>query len=396
MPSIISQPAVNSINSIYENIDFHVHQETDFYPSGNPMIAGAYKPKPIVEGVVSIAENPVASLRLTDPYYIRFEDSKYHFLISGVLKSIAKYPIPNLENFSINNYNNKPCYVVFFSYKYDSNRIVVKNNDDVQSNIFLAFNSIVPDAFQTLEQYLQSKKVNESDSYYLFSSQEKYKYATWQKGILPIYSKASTADNIVLYYKTNGSIVYSTKTSTINLLADTFYHIPYGPDSLKSVFTDVDFNKVQEYYITINNQSTVLLQSPSVLIENCKNAQIFYYNKLGALDSIPIDIKQIDHGLSYGVYESTFSDKQKHIENRLNIKSNNTYEFSISLLENNIDWVEDLIDTPSAWLQQRGSGLMIPIVLETDAYSKLKRESRYDYRINIVFRKANKNKTLYS
>src|SRR5690625_4147187 len=73
-------------------------------------------------------------------------------------------------------------------------------------------------------------------------------------------------------------------------------YIPNGPQNLKSLFPNVDFNDVAEYYIQLNDSlSAVIATGTKMEIKSCGTLRIHFLNYLGAIDAINFKLSTKEH-----------------------------------------------------------------------------------------------------
>ncbi len=173
------------------------------------------------------------------------------------------------------------------------------------------------------------------------------------------------------------------------------YYIPCGPDNLASLFPAVDFSKVREYFIQVLDSATTIIASTplNVMVNPCENdLRIHYVNLAGAVDSFTVTLTNIEHATKADAYQATITNplvKSVHAINRINLKANNTYRVQLIVQEDNMEMVQELLDTPYAWIEWPGTQGQgpdyLPIVLLDQKTPIRKPEERYEYPLDIDF-----------
>lgn len=175
------------------------------------------------------------------------------------------------------------------------------------------------------------------------------------------------------------------------------YYIPNGPANLEALFPSIDFAQVAEYYVEVMEGDAVIATTPMNQICGCEDDEdcfrIHFLNGLGAIDGI--DFKMIEklHEPKSDTFQKPTSYplvKTDHSIGRFNVKSNDTIRAcSIVYNEQHMDWIDELFDSPVAWIEQpdtQGQGVTyLPILILDKKNIKLKQEERYTYQVEIEF-----------
>jgi hypothetical protein len=170
------------------------------------------------------------------------------------------------------------------------------------------------------------------------------------------------------------------------------YYIPDGPKNIASLFPSVDFDQVQEYYLEIQNGGgTVIATTPTNVIDNrcCSGVRLRFLNRLGKIDGLNFNLLGIEHDAISSTKQNATSVplvKSQHSISRFDIRSNDTLTLSnTQYLEADQDWIEELVDSPLAWMEWKGiqgqSDDYIPVVVEDSKFLKRKIEDRYVYEL---------------
>jgi len=168
-------------------------------------------------------------------------------------------------------------------------------------------------------------------------------------------------------------------------------YIPCGPKNLLGLFPSADWANMQEYYIEVQVSEAVVATTTKYIIDDCKETddvlRVHFLNQLGTIDAINLkNIGQV-HEPSSSKYENsipmTFS-RQKHQIQRNNVTANDLFTGYMVIQEEDVDYFEELFDSPLAWLEWNNEYL--PIVIEDTKFTKRKIEDRYEYETTIDFR----------
>ena len=182
------------------------------------------------------------------------------------------------------------------------------------------------------------------------------------------------------------------------------FQLPAGPKNLATLFPGVNFNNVDEYYLMVKDQNStdVILTTPTYKRACCCNEdtmRLFFVNYLGGIDAINFRrlTEEIDTISSSwkksNVYPLAKWDGGKQ---RFNVVSNETIVAeNTCFLEEDQDWLKELVATPNAWVQWIGTQNQdddyIPVVIRDGKFLTRKTEERYQYVLRIEFEYANEN-----
>jgi len=177
------------------------------------------------------------------------------------------------------------------------------------------------------------------------------------------------------------------------------YYIPNGPVNLQTLFPSVDFNQVAEYYVElIDNTQSVIATTTMNQVCGCENNEdcirIHFLNGLGAIDAIDFKMQQKEHEPKSDTFQKPTThplNKTEHSIGRFNVKSNDTVRAcSVNYYEEDMDWIDEVFDSPLAWIQQPSfqgqSATYLPIIVLDKKNNKMKVEDRYVYQIEIEFK----------
>lgn len=177
------------------------------------------------------------------------------------------------------------------------------------------------------------------------------------------------------------------------------YYIPAGPANLAAIFPSIDFTQVAEYFLeVIDSNNGVIATTPMYQICGCEDDEdcfrIHFLNGLGAIDGIDFKTLEKTHETKSDGYQKPTAFpllKTDHSIGRFNVKSNDTIRAcTIQYYEDAMDWLDELFDSPLAWIEQpdvQGQGSQyLPIVILDRKNLKIKQEDRYVYQVEIEFK----------
>lgn len=172
-------------------------------------------------------------------------------------------------------------------------------------------------------------------------------------------------------------------------------YIPSGPINLAILFPGLDFSEIDNYRISVlNNISQVIATSNRFIneVECTDNINLHFVNLLGAIDSVPFKIINIDNETKSGSIQTPLTHplvKNVHGINRFNIKSNDIYQIENEFKEEDMEWLTELFISPLVWMEWKGTQSQpddyIPIVIADKKIQKRKDAERYSYTVSIDF-----------
>lgn len=185
------------------------------------------------------------------------------------------------------------------------------------------------------------------------------------------------------------------------------FQIPAGPMNLATLFPDIDFEKISEYYIELKDQDddSVILTTPSYRRGCCcddDTVRIFFVNYLGGIDAVNFKIIREELDTSSSRWKKPLQTPHAKWDGgaqRFNITSNESVILENSCFkEADQAWLKELVETPNAWIQWTGTQGQdddyIPIVIRDGKFITRKESERYSYVLQLTFDYANENQTL--
>lgn len=179
-------------------------------------------------------------------------------------------------------------------------------------------------------------------------------------------------------------------------MAKTAYYIPNGPKNLKIIFPALPWADIEEYYIETYTPASALLLATGtkMVIDNCNDdKRIHFLNSAGAIDSASFKIILQEHDVKSGAYEKPTRAplmKSAHGINRNNIRANTNYIGAKIVLEEDMPYYQELLDSPLAWIEWTGTQGQaddyIPIIITDKKTTEIKEEDRYHYELTVEFK----------
>lgn len=181
------------------------------------------------------------------------------------------------------------------------------------------------------------------------------------------------------------------------------FQIPGGPMNIESLFPDVDFDRVEEYYIELHDgDDAVILTTPEYKRGCCcdtDTVRIFFVNYLGGVDAINFAGIQEELDVASEHWKKPLKAPMEKWDGgiqRFNVTSNETWTVENRCYEEaDKDWLKEILATPNAWVQWLGTQGQdddyIPIVILDGKFVMRKNEERYNYVLQLQFMYANEN-----
>lgn len=176
------------------------------------------------------------------------------------------------------------------------------------------------------------------------------------------------------------------------------FYIPNGPKNLAPLFPDVDFEGLADYFVEVidSNGDTVASSALSVIGGCCEEdkMRIHFLNSLGTVDAINFKLLMVDHETKSDPKETATSwplNKPDHGPGRFNVRSRDTYTaVNTDYSESDRDWLDELFDSPMAWLEWKGTqgqnDSYIPLIILDKKIAKISQDDRFIYEVTLEFK----------
>lgn len=173
-------------------------------------------------------------------------------------------------------------------------------------------------------------------------------------------------------------------------------YIPSGPANLSNLYTSINFQDVEYYFIELLDEADAVLATTGRFIPQAcadDHVQIHFVNSCGAIDSIGMKLKGKESARNSERMQNAMTDpfnRSVHGIQRLNVRSSETHTaVTADFGEKDMEWLEELFNTPMAWIQwtsDQGEGEgYLPILITDSKLEKLKENERFTYEVEIQF-----------
>lgn len=178
------------------------------------------------------------------------------------------------------------------------------------------------------------------------------------------------------------------------------YYIPTGPKNLAVLFPDIDWSKVDKYYVRIKNESATVIAETNVFKLGCccdqDRIRVHFYNYDGSYDAINFKRPKIIHETISSSYTKGLHyplDTKDTGAERFNINANDTYEaITTCYTQNDQAWLKELFDSPKVFIEWAGiegqSDSYVPIII-LDTKFEFQNNEEYKFLVTIQFRLGN-------
>ncbi len=178
------------------------------------------------------------------------------------------------------------------------------------------------------------------------------------------------------------------------------YLIPDGPKNLASLFPEINWNDITEYFIQVLDVNNLIVgTTPTIKLCNCVNDEsvvISFLNYLGAFDTVIFQKPHVVHEPLSSEYKKglnhPLSKTDTGIE-RFNVTSNDMYEAKRKCTEDEMIWLQECADSPKAFMAWAGiqgqADNYLPIRILDFKFDKLKNQNEYEYDFIIQFKLSN-------
>lgn len=181
--------------------------------------------------------------------------------------------------------------------------------------------------------------------------------------------------------------------------------VPDGPKNLASLFPSINWRDVEQYYIELLDQSdNVLATTSDNWIEVCSDdvVRVHFINRLGTVDAINMKLKERESESKSSVWSKSpvpGAPKSQHFQSRFSVTGSTDMEaVSARYGEEAMAWLEELLDTPMAWVEWKGTEGQpddyLPIIILDQSLETLKDEDRYLYEVKTKFTYSHTRKTI--
>lgn len=185
------------------------------------------------------------------------------------------------------------------------------------------------------------------------------------------------------------------------------FYIPNGPKNLASLFPQIKFDDIEEYYIQVKDDLDAVVASgnlnkQSSCCDEGEKTRVHFLNYLGGIDAVNFKLITIEHESKSDSSEVPTASpliKSVHGINRFNVNSNDNYvATTIDYTEEDQQWLDELFDSPVAWMEWKGTegqpDEYLPIVITDKKYIKRKEEERFVYEVTMEFKFSHEKITL--
>lgn len=173
--------------------------------------------------------------------------------------------------------------------------------------------------------------------------------------------------------------------------------IPNGPKNLSSIFPSLNFEDVEEYSVELHENNDALIASSTTnVMRGCDEdkIRIHFLNYAGSIDAINFRLISKEHDPKSESYETPVTyplEKTAHAVNRFNVKSSDTWLCkSVEYTEEDMQWINELLDSPAAWIEWKGTqgqaDSYLPILIVDQKTVSLKEADRYTYEVSLQFK----------
>jgi hypothetical protein len=170
-------------------------------------------------------------------------------------------------------------------------------------------------------------------------------------------------------------------------MAKSVYLVPFGTRNLQALFPALPWSEIVNYYLTVTEDGspTVLATTPTVQVEGCEDdLKISFLTYLGHIDTLIFKKTDQQHEVKSEHFYKGVSTVTNHNISRNSIVANDVFSGTLYIREEDVNYYDEILDSPIAWLQ--GEDDFIPIVILDKKSIKHKIEDRYEYEIIVDFK----------
>lgn len=159
--------------------------------------------------------------------------------------------------------------------------------------------------------------------------------------------------------------------------------IPTGTKNLQ-----FNFNEIKDYYVEVlDSDNAVVATTPIMQVENCNEVRLHFINYLGGFDAVNFPKPKVIHEASGSEFKKSDLGSE-----RFNVNSNDTYEVKRLSREDEMEWLQECIDSPKVYLESEKG--YIPVVMLNGKFEKLKNAEEYKYEFVLQFKLSQEFKIL--
>lgn len=168
------------------------------------------------------------------------------------------------------------------------------------------------------------------------------------------------------------------------------YLLPDGPKNLSALFPAIDWNQVVEYTVQAIDDTGAVVSTSALngacRCNNDESVSIHFLNYLGAIDTVIFPKPKVLHEASGSEFINGLSHPLSKTDTgieRFNVRSNDTYEARRQSTEEEMNWLQECMDSPKAFLEWNGTEGQeddyLPVVILNGKFEKLKNVNEYTY-----------------
>ncbi|MGE9312882.1 hypothetical protein ACLOAU_14640 [Niabella sp. CJ426] len=168
-------------------------------------------------------------------------------------------------------------------------------------------------------------------------------------------------------------------------------NIPNGPANVSQIFPAININDVDEYYIQVLDGDNMPLATTTInKMMSCDDSvRIHFINSFGCVDGITMHlsvVKHISKSESFKTPISTPVVKSRHNNNRFNVVAQDVFTVKTMFYgENEMRWLDELFDSPLAWVENGSPNELIPIIIIDSDREKVKELDAYNYEVTLEY-----------
>lgn len=174
------------------------------------------------------------------------------------------------------------------------------------------------------------------------------------------------------------------------------YLIPAGPKNLSSIFPDVDWLDVDEYYVQVTDtDDAVVATTPliAVIPVPMQYIRLYFLNYLGCYDAVNFLKPNVSFGATDTNYQKSLNyplQKSDTGIERYNVRANDTFTTSqIQYDETAMPWLQELLNSSKVFMDWTGkqgqADDYLPVVIQEAKFDKMKRNGDYNYELPVKF-----------